>query len=79
MEIKRFGRFPSAHARNSLFHGYEQSFNNNIVNLDNSAGYVVYATSAATGTTAQGDTRTGGKPSHLGSVWRFPKKEGELR
>lgn len=40
--------------------GTNNSFNNNTVNLDNSAGYVVYATSAATGTTAQNDTRTGG-------------------
>ncbi|UKS30495.1 DNRLRE domain-containing protein [Paenibacillus sp. HWE-109] len=40
--------------------GTNNSFDHNTVNLDNSAGYVVYATSAATGTTAQNDTRTGG-------------------
>ncbi|MGQ7886398.1 CBM96 family carbohydrate-binding protein [Paenibacillus sp. WC2504] len=40
--------------------GTNNAFNNNTVNLDNSTGYVVYATSAATGTTAQNDTRTGG-------------------
>ncbi|WP_217283010.1 CBM96 family carbohydrate-binding protein [Paenibacillus alginolyticus] len=40
--------------------GTNNSFSNNTVNLDNSAGYVVYATSAATGTTATGDSRTGG-------------------
>ncbi|MGG1552595.1 DUF7594 domain-containing protein [Paenibacillus ferrarius] len=40
--------------------GMNNSFNNNTVNLDNSAGYVVFATSQATGTTAANDTRTGG-------------------
>ncbi|WP_208629686.1 DUF7594 domain-containing protein [Paenibacillus ferrarius] len=40
--------------------GTNNSFNNNTVNLDNSSGYVVFATSAATGTKAVNDTRTGG-------------------
>ncbi|NOU67990.1 DNRLRE domain-containing protein [Paenibacillus sp. LMG 31461] len=40
--------------------GVNNSFNNNTVNLDGVAGYVVYATSAATGTTATNDVRTGG-------------------
>ncbi|CAN7426237.1 DNRLRE domain-containing protein [Paenibacillus sp. LjRoot153] len=40
--------------------GVNNSFNNNTVNLDSSTGYVVYATSAATGTTAANDVRTGG-------------------
>ncbi|WP_084224850.1 DUF7594 domain-containing protein [Paenibacillus pectinilyticus] len=40
--------------------GTNNAFDHNTVNLDNSSGYVVYATSAATGTTAANDTRTGG-------------------
>ncbi len=40
--------------------GTNNSFDHNTVNLDNSAGYVVFSTSAATGTTAQNDVRTGG-------------------
>lgn len=40
--------------------GENNAFSGNIVDLDDSPGYVVYATSAATGTTAQGDVRTGG-------------------
>ncbi|CAH0119726.1 DNRLRE domain-containing protein [Paenibacillus sp. MSJ-34] len=40
--------------------GTNNSFHHNTVNLDDSAGYVVYATSAATGTTAHDDVRIGG-------------------
>ncbi len=40
--------------------GENNAFSGNIVDLDASPGYVVYATSATTGTTAQGDVRTGG-------------------
>ncbi|MFU1798077.1 DNRLRE domain-containing protein [Paenibacillus azoreducens] len=40
--------------------GTNNSFDHNTVNLDDSAGYVVYATSAATGTTAHDDVRIGG-------------------
>ncbi|MFP2906212.1 DNRLRE domain-containing protein [Pyxidicoccus sp. 3LFB2] len=40
--------------------GKNNAFSGNIVDLDDSVGYVVYATSATTGTTAQGDVRTGG-------------------
>jgi hypothetical protein len=40
--------------------GINNAFSGNIVDLDDSPGYVVYATSATTGTTAQGDVRTGG-------------------
>ncbi|NOK15956.1 CBM96 family carbohydrate-binding protein [Corallococcus carmarthensis] len=40
--------------------GQNNAFSGNIVDLDDSPGYVVYATSQATGTTAQGDVRTGG-------------------
>lgn len=36
------------------------SFDHNTVNLDDSVGYVVYATGAATGTTAHDDVRIGG-------------------
>jgi hypothetical protein len=38
--------------------GKNNTFLNNTVYLDNSAGYVVYATSQSTGTTASGDTRS---------------------
>ncbi|MGU3470583.1 DNRLRE domain-containing protein [Paenibacillus sp. D51F] len=48
--------------------GMNNSFNNNTVNLDNSSGYVVYATSATTGTTAQNDTRTGGGNKYNANV-----------
>ncbi|WP_052675859.1 CBM96 family carbohydrate-binding protein [Paenibacillus sp. IHBB 10380] len=40
--------------------GKNNTFDHNTVNLDNSAGYVVFATSATTGTTAQNDSRIGG-------------------
>ena len=40
--------------------GRNNAFSGNTVDLDASPGYVVYATSATTGTTAQGDVRTGG-------------------
>jgi hypothetical protein len=40
--------------------GVNNRFHNNTVNLDGVPGYVVYATSATTGTTAQGDVRVGG-------------------
>ncbi|OAB47599.1 DUF7594 domain-containing protein [Paenibacillus antarcticus] len=40
--------------------GTNNAFHHNTVNLDNSAGYVVFATSATIGTTAQNDSRTGG-------------------
>ncbi|WP_224371045.1 CBM96 family carbohydrate-binding protein [Hyalangium versicolor] len=40
--------------------GVNNSFSHNTVNLDGSAGYVVYATSAAQGTTASDDVRIGG-------------------
>ncbi|AZS15743.1 DUF7594 domain-containing protein [Paenibacillus lutimineralis] len=40
--------------------GMNNSFEHNTINLDDSVGYVVYATSAATGTTAHDDVRIGG-------------------
>ncbi len=40
--------------------GLNNSFHDNTVDLDGSAGYVVYATSAAVGTTARNDVRIGG-------------------
>ncbi|RKG92820.1 DNRLRE domain-containing protein [Corallococcus terminator] len=40
--------------------GENNAFSGNIVDLDDSPGYVVFATSQATGTTASGDVRTGG-------------------
>lgn len=40
--------------------GTNNSFYSNTVNLDDSSGYVVYATGATTGTTAQDDVRIGG-------------------
>ncbi|WP_395820823.1 DNRLRE domain-containing protein [Archangium minus] len=40
--------------------GVNNRFQNNTVDLDAAAGYVVYATSATTGTTASGDVRIGG-------------------
>jgi len=40
--------------------GLNNSFSHNTVNLDGSAGYVVYATSATQGTTASNDVRVGG-------------------
>ncbi|QRN99389.1 DNRLRE domain-containing protein [Archangium violaceum] len=40
--------------------GVNNSFHDNTVDLDDSAGYVVYATSAAQGTTAANDVRIGG-------------------
>ena len=48
--------------------GENNAFSGNIVDLDDSPGYVVYATSAATGTTAQGDVRTGGGNLYNGNV-----------
>ncbi|WP_233601949.1 DNRLRE domain-containing protein [Corallococcus sp. CA047B] len=40
--------------------GENNAFSGNVVDLDDSPGYVVFATSQATGTTASGDVRTGG-------------------
>ena len=40
--------------------GKNNRFNNNTIDLDQSAGYVVYATSSATATTAHDDVRLGG-------------------
>jgi parallel beta helix pectate lyase-like protein len=40
--------------------GKNNRFNNNTIDLDQSAGYVVYATSSATGTSAHDDVRIGG-------------------
>ncbi|OAB42827.1 DUF7594 domain-containing protein [Paenibacillus glacialis] len=40
--------------------GTNNAFNHNTVNLDSSTGYVVFATGATTGTTAQNDSRIGG-------------------
>ena len=40
--------------------GENNAFSSNVVDLDASPGYVVYATSATINTTAQGDVRTGG-------------------
>jgi chitodextrinase len=40
--------------------GTNNAFDHNTVNLDSSAGYVVFATGATTGTTAQNDSRIGG-------------------
>ncbi|ATB42714.1 sheath polysaccharide-degrading enzyme [Cystobacter fuscus] len=40
--------------------GENNAFSGNVVDLDDSPGYVVYATSAAVGTTAHDDVRTGG-------------------
>ncbi|WP_246357492.1 CBM96 family carbohydrate-binding protein [Pyxidicoccus fallax] len=50
--------------------GRNNAFSGNIVDLDDSAGYVVYATSATTGTTASGDVRTGGGNLYNGNVNR---------
>lgn len=48
--------------------GVNNAFSGNVVDLDDSPGYVVYATSATTGTTASGDVRTGGGNLYNGNV-----------
>ncbi|RKH65443.1 CBM96 family carbohydrate-binding protein [Corallococcus llansteffanensis] len=48
--------------------GENNAFSGNVVDLDDSPGYVVYATSAATGTTAHDDVRTGGGNLYNGNV-----------
>lgn len=50
--------------------GENNAFSGNIVDLDDSPGYVVYATSAAVGTTAHDDVRTGGGNLYNGNVNR---------
>jgi len=52
--------------------GVNNSFHDNTVDLDNVPGYVVYATSATTGTTAHDDVRTGGGNLYSGNVTVLP-------
>ncbi|SET87670.1 DUF7594 domain-containing protein [Stigmatella erecta] len=48
--------------------GVNNTFYGNTVNLDDSAGYVVFATSATQGTTAHDDVRTGGGKLYSSNV-----------
>jgi hypothetical protein len=48
--------------------GVNNTFHGNTVNLDDSAGYVVFATSAAQGTTAHDDVRVGGGKLYSSNV-----------
>jgi chitodextrinase len=48
--------------------GVNNTFSGNTVNLDDSTGYVVFATSATQGTTASGDVRTGGGKLYSSNV-----------